>query len=106
MSPRAVAMTALFFGPVACAGDQLFSYMLAYPAAASGSKTMLHVLTAVAALVATFGMLLSYRILRRKTEVFPVDRFLALMGVVMNAFFLLVVLVGFGLPKFLLDPTD
>jgi ABC-type Co2+ transport system permease subunit len=106
MSPRATAMLAIFFGPLACAADQLFSYMLVYPAAASGDKTMLHVLTAIAAVIAATGVLVSYRILRRKTEVFEVDRFLALFGIVMNAFFLAVVVFGFGIPKLLLHPTD
>ena len=106
MSPRATAMLAIFFGPAACAADQLVSYMLDYPAAAANDKTMLHVLTAVAAVIAAFGILLSWRVLRRRTEVFEVDRFLAVFGMVLNAFFVLVVVVGFGVPKLLLHATD
>jgi hypothetical protein len=106
MSPRATAVLAIFFGPAACAADQLFSYMLVYPAAAANDKTMLHVLTLVAAVIAAVGIFLSWRVLRRKTEVFEVDRFLALFGMVLNAFFLLVLVVGFGIPKLLLHATD
>ena len=101
-----MAMSAIFVGPAACAADQLASYVLTYPAAASGDKTWLHVVTGVAAVVTCVGLLTSYRVLRRRTEVFPVDRFLAVLGLTMNAFFLLVVLVGFGLPKLLLHATD
>jgi hypothetical protein len=106
MSPRAIAVLAIFFGPAACAADQLFSYILVYPAAASGSNLILHVLTVVAALVAALGLFLSYRVLKRETEVFEVDRFLAIVGLTLNGFFLLVVLVGFGVPKLLLHGTD
>jgi hypothetical protein len=106
MSPRATAVMAIFFGPAAAAGDQFFSYMLVYPAAASGTNVWLHVVTVVASVVACVGLLLSYGILRRRTEVFEVDRFLAVVGLAMNAFFLLVVVVGFGLPKVMLHPTD
>ena len=106
MSPRAMAMLAIFFGPAACAADQFFSYMLVYPAAAANDKTWLHVLTLVAAAVAAIGIFLSWRVLRRKTEVFEVDRFLAMFGMVLNIFFLVVVVVGFGVPKLVLHPTD
>jgi hypothetical protein len=106
MSPRSLAVFALFLGPAACAADELFSYMLVYPAAARGSNSILFVLTVLAALVAGAGLFLSYRVLQRKTEVVEVDRFLALLGVCLNGFFLLVVLAGFGLPKMILHPTD
>ena len=106
MSPRSTAMLAIFFGPAACAADQLFSYMLVYPAAASNDKTMLHLLTLAAAVFTGIGIFLSWRVLRRKTEVFEVDRFLAIFGMVLNIFFLLVVVVGFGVPKLVLHPTD
>lgn len=106
MSPRATAVLALFFGPAAAAADQLTSYALVYPAQASGSKLTLFVVTACAAALACGGLALSTRVLRRRTEVFDVDRFLAWLGIALNTFFLLVVVVGFGMPKLLLHPTD
>jgi hypothetical protein len=108
MSPRSLAVSALFLGPAACAADELFSYMLVYPAAARGSNAILFVLTVLAAVVAGTGLFLSYRVLKRKTETrgVEVDRFLALLGVCLNGFFLLVVLAGFGLPKIILHATD
>ena len=106
MKPRDTAVVAIFLGPAAAAADQLVSYVLVYPAAARSSNAVLHLVTAVAATLAAAGVVISYRVLRRRTEVFEVDRFLALVGVAINVFFLLVVLVGYGLPKLMLHPTD
>jgi|GEM_PF-3674953 len=106
MSPRAVAVLAMFLGPVACAADQLVSYMLVYPAATGAGMLWLHLVTVAAAAVASVGIYLSFRVLRRRTAVFEVDRFLAVVGIALNAFFLLVVLFGFGLPKLMMHPTD
>jgi hypothetical protein len=106
MTSRSKALYALFLGPAACAADELFSYVLVYPAAARGSNAMLHVLTALAAAVSLFGIYLSYRVLDRRAGQPAVDTFLALLGIAMNAFFLLVVVAGFGLPKLMLHPTD
>jgi hypothetical protein len=106
MSQRSLAVVALFLGPAACAADELFSYLLVYPAAARGSNAILFALTALAALVAAAGVFLSYRVLRQKAELVEADRFLALLGVCLNAFFLLVVVAGFGIPSIVLHPTD
>lgn len=106
MTPRAIAMMSMFFGPVAAAADELTSYALTYDAARRGHNALLFVVTAVAAAIATTGLLLAVRVLRRKTEVFEPDRFVAMVAILVNAFFLAAVLVGYGMPKLLLHPTD
>src|SRR4051794_29596318 len=106
MTPRATAVLAIFIGPAACLADQLCSYVLVYSAAATGDKSWLHLITLIAALTSMLGLLVSYRVLRRKTKVFEVDRFLARVGIAMNALFLLVILAGFGLPNLVLNATD
>lgn len=106
MSPRALAVTALFAGPLAAALDLGVSYFLVAPAAASGSNALLHVVTAVTAALAALGVVLSWRVLRRREHLVEADRFLGVCGVAMNAFFLFVVLFGLEIPKLVLHPTD
>lgn len=97
MKPRDHAVIAIFVGPFAALADELTSY--------AGLKYVLLV-TAASASLAAAGAYASYRILRRRTEVFEVDRFLAWLGLLLNAFFLIVILLGFGIPKLVLSPTD
>jgi hypothetical protein len=112
MTPRATAMLAIFIGPVVCATDQLVSYALVHRAAAQGSHHSFPGVTAMAAGIVFFGLFLSWRVFRLRTdarrgeEVEGVDRFLAVVGLAMNLFFLLVVVVGFGLPQLFLHPAD
>lgn len=106
MSPRNLAVTALFAGPLAGAIDLGLSYVLVYRAAASGSKLSLHVVTALAAALAAVGIVMSWRVLKKRETVIEADRFLGVCGVALNAFFLLLVVVGFGIPKLVLHPTD
>jgi len=113
MTPRQTAMLALFIGPTACAIDQLLSYALVYRAATSrGHDALIQGATAVAVAVILVGLFLSWRLLRSHGGarngggIGGVDRFLAVTAVAMNLFFLLVVVVGFGLPQLLLHPTD
>jgi hypothetical protein len=113
MTPRQTALLALFIGPAACAIDQLTSYVLVYRAATSrGHVGWVHGATVVAAALVIVGLFLSWRVLRLSREgregegVIGVDRFLAVTAVAMNLFFLLVVVVGFGLPQLILQPLD
>jgi hypothetical protein len=113
MTPRQTAVLALFVGPFACAIDQLVSYALVYKAATSrGTSALIHGTTAVAAALVIVGLFFSWRVLRLQGEqrvqagMGGVDRFLAVTAFAMNLFFLLVVVVGFGLPQLLLHPTD
>lgn len=106
MKPRSIALLALFLGPFGALANQLASYAFVYDAGAKADNWLLHVFTLLGAIIAAVGLLLSWRILKRRTETFEVDRFLGVMGVALNGFFLLVVLVGFGLPKLVLHPTD
>lgn len=105
MKARNQALLALFVGAPAAMLDQLASYVLVYPSQASHSNWPIAVSAGIAAVIATGGILLALRVLRRKSEVVEADRFLALLGVVLNAFFLLVI-VGMAVPAAILHPTD
>jgi peptidoglycan biosynthesis protein MviN/MurJ (putative lipid II flippase) len=108
MTARGQALVALFIGAAAAMIDQLVSYVLVYPSQAAGSNYPIAIATIVSAAVATVGLVLGARVLRRQRTgegVAPVDTFLGLLGVVLNAFFLLVI-IGMGLPAMILHPTD
>lgn len=106
MSARTLALSAIFIGPTAALIDLSASFFLVLPAQESGSKAWLHVLTVVAALLTAFGIVLARRALSRdRPPGAEVDRFLALSGVALNAFFLLVI-VGFAIPKLVHGVTD
>jgi hypothetical protein len=113
MTPRATAVLAIFVGPVVCATDQLVSYALVHRAAVRGSPAFFPGITALAAsAVILLGLFLSWRVFRWQGDARGgereggVDRFLAVVGLAMNLFFLVVVVVGFGLPQVFLHPTD
>lgn len=105
MKARNLALAALFVGPAAAMIDLTLSYYLVYPAQGSGHKTGLHIVTVLALLVTVVGIVMSRRALARDSETAPVDRFLALGGLALNAFFLLVI-VGFAIPKLVLGIYD
>jgi hypothetical protein len=103
-SARKTAIAALFFGPIAASADLSVSYALVPHAQAVSNKTAIYVVTAVTMLVTVAGIMLAAR--SRKTEGgAPVDRFLAVAGMALNAYFLLVIM-GFTVPKLLLNPGD
>jgi hypothetical protein len=113
MTSRQRAMLAIFIGPAACAADQIVSYALVYRAAtARGGNGAAFAATAVTAIVVLMGVCLSWSAIPkahrspRGESVVGVDRFLAIAGVATNLFFLLVVVVGFGLPQWFLRPVD
>jgi hypothetical protein len=106
MTPRNLAVTALFAGPLAAAIDLGLSYVLVYRARASGSELSLDLGTVFAAALSAIGIVLSRRVLEKREAVLESDRFLGVCGVALNAFFLLLVLAGFGVPKIVLHPTD
>jgi hypothetical protein len=102
---RSKTVAAMFIGPAACAAAEAASYALVRPAAASGSRALVLIPIALGALIAALGLLLSARHVREDAAP-GVDRFLAVAGLAVNAFFFLVVVVGFGLPAIVLHPTD
>lgn len=103
MTRTNLALTALAIGPLAVAADMAISYYLVYPAQASGSKLGLHVTTACCAVVAIVAIVLSRRALARDAR--EIDRFLAISGIAMNAFWFLVIL-GFEVPKIIHHVSD
>ncbi len=105
MRARSQAVLALFVGAAAALLDQLASYVLVYPSQAHGGNMPIAVSAIVSGVIASVGIFLAFRVLRRKSEVVEVDRFLALLGVVLNVFFLLVI-VGMAFPATILHPTD
>lgn len=97
MKPRDRAVMAIFFGPAAALADEVASYAIL-------RHTLL--VTVVSAAITIGGGAMAYRVLRRKTDVFDVDRWVAVAGLLLNAFFLFVIVFGFGIPKLVLHPTD
>lgn len=105
MKARNLAISALFVGPAAALLDLGLSYYLVYPSQAAMSKWPLHAASVACAVVAAGGIVAARRVLARKTEVAKVDEFLAVCGIALNAFSLLLVL-GFAIPKFILGVHD
>ena len=113
MTPRSMAMMAIFVGPAACASAQLASYVLVYRVATlRGDSAFVRAPTLVATGLMLAAIVLSLRTMRSQQKVHAgvgiggVDRFLAVTALAMNVFFLVVVVVGFGLPQWVLDPSD
>jgi hypothetical protein len=113
-------------GPVVWAAGFVAQYGLQLTAAATNDKTLLHVVSVVAAVLACAGIVLCFRAWRR-SDAGPMpaldqkaaaegdadldtrrrerEKFLALSGLAMNAFFVLVI-VAEAIPTFLLRLDD
>ncbi|MDB4942062.1 MAG: hypothetical protein JWP97_1596 [Labilithrix sp.] len=98
MSARDRALGAMLLGPFACLADLAYLYF-----SVPTSKVWLLLGSLVAALLAALGIVLSRRALADESRV---GHFVGIMGVVVNAFFLMVVVVGFGMPLLFLHSTD
>jgi chromate transport protein ChrA len=105
MKARNLAIGAIFVGPAAAMLDLVLSYYLVYPSQALEAKWPLHVASIVAAVMAAAGIVAARRVLAKKDETAKVDEFLAVAGIALNAFSLLLV-VGFAIPKFILGVHD
>jgi hypothetical protein len=105
MKARNLAVGALFIGPAAAMLDLGLSYYLVYPSQALEAKWPLHVASIVAAVFAASGIVAARRVLARKDEAAKVDEFLAVCGIALNAFSLLLV-IGFAIPKLVLGVHD
>lgn len=105
MKTRNLAVAALFVGPAAALLDLGLSYYLIHPSQAAESKWPLHVASIAAAAVAVLGILAARRVLAREANAAKVDEFLAVCGIALNAFSLLLV-VAFAIPKLVLGVHD
>lgn len=105
MTARNLALAAIFVGPMTAMLDLCLSYYLVYPSQGEASKYPLHIATVVAVVLTIVGIVMSRRVLARKGEVAKVDEFLAVGGLGLNAFSLLLV-IGFAIPKFILGVHD
>lgn len=105
MKARNLALAALFVGPAAALLDLGVSYYLVYPSQAVEAKWPLHVASLVAAALAILGVVAARRALARKGEAAKVDEFLAVCGIALNAFSLLLI-IGFAIPKLILGVHD
>jgi hypothetical protein len=104
----------LFAGPLAWSLDLGLSYLLVWPARASGRTAAIHLVGAVALAITAAGAVASWIAWRRVGEaprgvpegrVRSRSRFMALAGLVSSAFFALVILAE-AIPVFLLRPGD
>jgi hypothetical protein len=103
MSSRFLAVGGLVLGAFAVLASQVLSYGLVYPARSHGKFPLYLALFGGVALCAVAAWL-ARRALRG--EALESVRFLALVSFAISAFFLFVVLVGYGIPNLLLSPLD
>ncbi len=104
MNARSQASLALALGSFAALASQSLSYALVYPAAARGSKVPVVLALVFGAVTAALAVVLGWRALARSR--LPSERFLSLLAVALSGFFLLLVVVGFGIPELVLSPKD
>ena len=104
MNPRAISFLALALGALAVLGSLTLAYGLVYPSGAHETKLPLVAGIAAGALGAQLAAafaLGTYRGARSEAE-----RFFALLALATSAFFLFVVVFGFGIPALVLGVHD
>ena len=104
MKPRVSSFLTLSLGILTVLGTQVLAYGLVYPSGARDSKLPLACALVGGALCAqalTALGLRSYRLAGSESE-----RFFALLAWSMTAFFLFVVVLGFGIPTWVLGLHD
>jgi CHASE3 domain sensor protein len=104
MNSRSLGFSSLILGSGAALGALTASYGLVYPARANHTKAPLAVALLVGAVAACFAGWLALSAHRRATQ--RSERFLAIVGLVLSAFFLFVVVFGFGIPDLVLETGD
>jgi hypothetical protein len=97
MNPRISAASSIVLASVAGLFTQGLSYALVYPARAQGSKLIIVLSLVAGGVLTAFAGLLSIQA-RRRANV-ESERFLALVGLVLSAFFLFLIAFGFGIPS-------
>lgn len=106
MTVRTRLVLALLTGPLAAAVDMTILYVLAARAQATASELSLHVASAVAFAVALVGAAYAFREKRTMHgDSDRSDRFLALLAIVLGAFFALLI-AAFEVPSVVLRPSD
>jgi vacuolar-type H+-ATPase subunit I/STV1 len=104
MNTRPLALLGLVVAGSAVLGSLTSNYALVQLSARIGSRAPVILSTLLGAAGASFAAALSLRALRRSGV--QSERFFALLGLVLSAFCLFVILVGYGLPQAFLRPGD
>jgi len=103
MNPRKASALALVLATFAVLSSQMLSYGLVYPARYLSKWPIVLgiVLGAALAFIAGALSLRSYRVAAPGGE-----RFLAAIGLIVSGFFFFVIVLGFGIPSWVLGPRD
>jgi len=104
MNPRIISGMSLALGSLAVLGTLTLAYGLVYPSGAHETKLPLLLAICGGALVAQFALAFGLRG-HRRAEGEP-ERFFALLTWATAAFFLFVVVFGFGIPAWVLGVHD
>jgi choline-glycine betaine transporter len=104
MNSRAISFGSLALATSAVLGALTLAYGLVYPSGAHDSKLPLAIAIVAGALCAQSAALLGFRTYRRARS--EPDRFFALLVLATSAFFLFVVVFGFGIPALVLGVHD
>ncbi len=104
MNQRSLGFSSLVLGSLSALGALTASYGLVYPARGQHSKLPLWLALLGGALAACLAGGLSLAAQRRAAH--ESERFLALLGLVLSAFFLFIVVFGFGIPDVILGTGD
>jgi hypothetical protein len=104
MKPTVAAFLALALASITTLGAQVVSYGLVYPARAENSKFPL-ILALLSGTIATVCAIVLALVAFRRASL-DSERFTALLSLLLGAFFLFVVVAGFGIPELFLEPRD
>jgi hypothetical protein len=104
MNTRPLALLGLVLGISAVLGSLTLSYGLVHVSARVGTRTPLVLAVALGAAAAALAAVFSLRSARRSAS--ESERFFALLSLVLSAFFLFVIVLGYGLPQLFLRPED
>ncbi len=104
MNQRSLGFVSIALGSLAALGALTASYGLVYPAHGQHTKLPLWLALLAGALVACLAGGLSLAAHRRASG--QSERFVALLALVLSAFFLFIVVFGFGIPNIVLGTGD
>lgn len=104
MTPQNRVALAITLASAAVLGTQTLVYGLVYPAGSARTKAPIVLGLLLGSLLSSLAGAVSYRALRRARG--EPERFAAVLGLALSGFFLLVVVVGFGVPTVFLSPKD
>ena len=104
MSSRVRSFLALSLGVLAVLGTLTLAYGLVYPSGTRNSKAPLAWALAGGVGCASFAVSLALAAHRRASK--ESERFFALLALILGAYFLFVMALGFGIPAFVLGVHD